>query len=78
MTTPQKGDHQEAGLACGAGRDLQQSWIPPERLSGEEVDAVLAQVDLAFGGIELKVQCFPNLYLFSDPNAPFQGVLSAE
>lgn len=77
MTTAQKGDHQEAGLSGGAGRDLQQSWIPPERLSGEEVDAVLAQVGLALGGIELKVHCLPNLYLFNNSNAPFQGVMSA-
>lgn len=50
MTPVKTGDDQEARFIAGAGRDLQQSRIPPEGLGGLEVDAVLAQVGVALLG----------------------------
>jgi hypothetical protein len=55
VATSQKGNDQEAGLTAGSCRDFQQSRVPSEGLGDQEVDAVLAQVGVAFGGIELKV-----------------------
>ena len=66
MSPVKTGDDKEARFIAGAGRDLQQSRIPPKVLGGLEVDAVLAQVGVAFGGIKLKVHAEPNLYRF-DP-----------
>lgn len=43
-----------SSLLGGAGRDLQQSRIPPERQGGEDVEAVPTQIGFAFDEIELK------------------------
>jgi hypothetical protein len=62
VAAPLEGDHQEAGPAGGASWDLQQRRIPPERLGGEEVDAVLAQVGLALARINtsrLRLESIP-------------------
>ena len=50
MTPVKAGNDQEAEFIVGAGRDLQQSRIPPQGLGGLEVDAVLAQVGVALLG----------------------------
>jgi hypothetical protein len=73
VATTQEADHQKADLSAGTGRDLQQGRIPPERLGGEEVDAVLAQVGLALGRIEFKNHYLLNLYLFDPSRASFQA-----
>jgi hypothetical protein len=65
MSPVKTGDDQEARFIAGAGRDFQQSRIPPQGLGGLEVDAVHAQVGVALGRIELKVQAEANLYRFS-------------
>ena len=56
-------------MACPRG-DLQQSGVFPERLRGNEVNAVLLLVGLAFARVELKLHRVLNLYLFSAVEAP--------
>jgi len=73
VATSQKANDQEAGLTAGACRDFQQSRVPPEALGDQEVDAVLAQVGVAFGGIELKIHSELNLYCFTPSGGAFQS-----